>query len=71
VREGRKDFFSEEKKQKTFTFCACGKIPAMASIVEAAEEQKSFGSFLQKRTCVSPGLRPVLDPSGPAGVFRH
>jgi hypothetical protein len=26
------------------------KFPAMASIVEVAEEQKSFGSFLQKRT---------------------
>jgi hypothetical protein len=25
-------------------------MPAMASIVEPAEKQKSFGSFLQKRT---------------------
>jgi hypothetical protein len=31
-------FFSEEKKQKTFTSGAHGKIPAMASIVEAAEK---------------------------------
>jgi hypothetical protein len=46
----RKAFFSEEKKQKTFISGRCGKIPAMASNVEAAEEQKSFGSFLQKRT---------------------
>jgi hypothetical protein len=53
----RKAFFSEEKKQKTFIFGARGKIPAMASIVGAAEKQKSFGSFLQKRTsCLKPGL---------------
>jgi hypothetical protein len=26
-------------------------MPAMASIMGMAEEQKSFGSFLQKRTC--------------------
>jgi hypothetical protein len=42
-------FFSEEKNQKTFMFCAHGKIPAMASIVGVAEKQKSFASFLQKR----------------------
>jgi len=26
-------------------------MPAMASIMGMAEEQKSFGSFLKKRTC--------------------
>jgi hypothetical protein len=30
-------FFSEEKNQKTFASGALGKIPAMASILEAAE----------------------------------
>jgi hypothetical protein len=45
----RKAFFSEEKKKKTSNSVARGKIPAMASNVGAAEEQKSFGSFLQKR----------------------
>jgi hypothetical protein len=34
------------RKQKTFIPGSCGKIPAMASIVGASEEQKSFGSFL-------------------------
>jgi hypothetical protein len=33
-----KAFFSEEKKQKTFMSCPSGKIPAMASIVGAAEK---------------------------------
>jgi hypothetical protein len=47
-------FFSEAKNQKTFISGARGKIPAHslkvgASIVEAAEEQKSFAAFLQKR----------------------
>jgi hypothetical protein len=32
-----KDFFSEEKKQKTFASGGQGKIPAMASILGAAE----------------------------------
>jgi hypothetical protein len=59
----RKVFFSEEKKQKTFIFWRCGNIPAMASIMEAAEEQKSFGSFLQKRTSLESPL--------PAGVAPH
>jgi hypothetical protein len=36
-RKARKFFFSEEKKQKTFTFSASGTIPAMACMVEAAE----------------------------------
>jgi hypothetical protein len=45
--------FSEEK-EKDFYLCAGGKIPAQSlsvgvSIVEAAKEQKSFASFLQKR----------------------
>jgi hypothetical protein len=30
-------FFSEEEKQKTFTFCSRGTIPAMAGILGAAE----------------------------------
>jgi hypothetical protein len=36
--EASKQFFSEEKNQKTFTSGAHGKIPAMASIVGAAEK---------------------------------
>jgi hypothetical protein len=47
--KARKAFFSEEKKQKTFIFPAAssaGQIP----YPHAAESQKSFGSFLQKRT---------------------
>jgi hypothetical protein len=40
MKEGRKVFFSEEKKQKTFIILgSC-----------TARKQKSFGSFLQKRT---------------------
>jgi hypothetical protein len=51
VRQGEaRFFFSEEKKQKTFMFWGCGSIPAMAWNVGAAEKQKSFGTFLQKRT---------------------
>jgi hypothetical protein len=33
-----KMFFSEEKNQKTFISCACGKIQAMASIVKPAQK---------------------------------
>jgi hypothetical protein len=42
IREVRKHFFSEEKKQKTFMSCSR---PA-----DAAGKQKFFGSFFQKRT---------------------
>jgi hypothetical protein len=35
--EKERIFFSEEKKQKTFNSGACGKIPAIASIVGAAK----------------------------------
>jgi hypothetical protein len=39
LKEGEaKAFFSEEKKQKTFTSCASGTIEAMACIVEASEK---------------------------------
>jgi hypothetical protein len=43
-------FFSEEKNQKTFMFSAASTYPAMAWICKVAQSQKSFGSFLQKRT---------------------
>jgi hypothetical protein len=43
---GRKVFFSEEKKQKTFMFSAASTYPAMAWIFTLAQTQKSFGSFL-------------------------
>jgi hypothetical protein len=43
-------FFSEEKNQKTFTSALVRNYPAMAGIHPLAEKQKSFGSFLQKRT---------------------
>ncbi len=38
----------------------CEKRPAMASIVEPAEKQKSFGSFLQKRTRLSYSTRRAI-----------
>src|SRR5271168_5149125 len=41
-----KPFFSEEKKQKTFDFSGV----CAACIVRDSIKQKSFGSFLQKRT---------------------
>jgi hypothetical protein len=44
--------FSEEKKQKTFTFSAASTYPAMAWICPRAPNEKSFGSFLQKRTAL-------------------
>jgi hypothetical protein len=43
-------FFSEEKNQKTFIFSATSCYPAMAGNFTLAQNQKSFGSFLQKRT---------------------
>jgi hypothetical protein len=46
-------FFSQEKNQKTFTIALAGTYgtwPAKSRIVEPAHKQKSFGSFLQKRT---------------------
>jgi hypothetical protein len=43
-------FFSEEKNQKTFMSRALPNFPAMAWIFPQAPKQKSFGSFLQKRT---------------------
>jgi hypothetical protein len=39
-------FFSEEKKQKTFTFSAASTFPAMAGELPPAPNEKSFGSFL-------------------------
>jgi hypothetical protein len=49
----RKQFFSEEKNQKTFIFDAIPDLSAAASIFPQALEQWSFGSFLQKRTAFS------------------
>jgi hypothetical protein len=46
----RKKFFFEEKNQKTLIFSAAPNAPAMAWICPLAQTQKSFGSFLQKRT---------------------
>jgi hypothetical protein len=46
----RKQFFSEEKNQKTFALDAIPNVSTMASTLPRAQEQKSFGSFLQKRT---------------------
>jgi hypothetical protein len=44
--EGRKFFFSEEKKQKTFAFQGRVRSPLGTYLTS----QKFFGSFLQKRT---------------------
>jgi hypothetical protein len=41
-----------KKEPKNFYSCARGKVRAMPSIVGVAENKKSFGSFLQKRTTV-------------------
>jgi hypothetical protein len=46
----RKQFFSEEKNQKTFAFDAIPDVSDMARTFVQAQEPKSFGSFLQKRT---------------------
>jgi hypothetical protein len=43
-------FFSEEKNQKTFDSGAVRRFQAMAGELGNAKRQKSFGSFLQKRT---------------------
>jgi hypothetical protein len=43
--KGRKAFFSEEKKQKTFTSLGARPVPTYAP-----KKQKFFGSFFQKRT---------------------
>jgi hypothetical protein len=47
---GESMFFSDEKNQKTFMSSAAPTSPAMAWICSLAPNQKSFGSFLQKRT---------------------
>jgi hypothetical protein len=45
-------FFSEEKNQKTFISPPLPTYPAMAGMHPPAQTQKSFGSFLQKRTAL-------------------
>jgi hypothetical protein len=45
-----KMFFSEEKNQKTFMSPLVPTYPAMAGMHTLVQTQKSFGSFLQKRT---------------------
>jgi hypothetical protein len=44
-------FFSEEKNQKTFNSALADGCRPWPDRWEAAESYKSFGSFLQKRTC--------------------
>jgi uncharacterized membrane protein (UPF0127 family) len=56
-------FFSEEKNQKTFIFSAGPTHPAKSRKSTHAQTQKSFGSFLQKRTFF---LLACLLLSGPA-----
>jgi hypothetical protein len=43
-------FFSEEKNQKTFMSCASPTLRPYPGSIRAPQKQKSFGSFLQKRT---------------------
>jgi hypothetical protein len=44
-------FFSEEKNQKTFAPAPAEKVVVMTlTLGIASKRQKSFGSFLQKRT---------------------
>jgi sulfite reductase beta subunit-like hemoprotein len=61
---GKKQFFSAEKNQKTFAFNAILQLTAMARTVVQAQGQKSFGSFLQKRTSF------LLTASVPAGEIQ-
>jgi hypothetical protein len=49
-------FFSEEKNQKTFISWCCFLLRIAAFIGLLAQKQKSFGSFLQKRTFLLPCL---------------
>jgi len=65
--------FFEKKKQKTIIPGARGKFPAHsisigASIVAAAEEQKFFGSFFQKRTPSLPCLPLSSIPAGMSDI---
>jgi hypothetical protein len=46
----RREFFSEEKNQKTFAFDAIPDLSGLARNDVQAQGKKSFGSFLQKRT---------------------
>jgi hypothetical protein len=61
-------FFFEKKNQKTFTIPPLPPSPAMAGICTLAQTQKSFGSFLQKRTASflmsDGGLKPTLRRCG-------
>ncbi len=58
MQKTRKVFFSEEKKQKTFMSLACTQRDAYAP-----KEQKFFGSFFQKRTCLLLSLLACATPS--------
>jgi hypothetical protein len=49
MKTGKRIFFSEEKKQRTFNSPRVPSLPAMAGQLEPAQKQKSFASFLQKR----------------------
>jgi hypothetical protein len=51
--QGRKAFFFEKKKQKTF---AHRRTRSISNWATDAKEQKFFGSFFQKRTPFCPGL---------------
>jgi hypothetical protein len=46
-------FFSEEKNQKTFALAPAAMVGAKAATSGIASREKSFGSFLQKRTAFS------------------
>jgi hypothetical protein len=59
--EEQKQFFFEKKNQKTFAFDAIPVVSAMTSTLPQAQSQKSFGSFLQKRTASFPKLLSLLD----------
>jgi hypothetical protein len=46
----KKQFFSEEKNQKTFTSAPAASLRSWPIRSGLHQKQKSFGSFLQKRT---------------------
>jgi hypothetical protein len=56
--------FLKKKKQKDFYFWRCGKIPAMASIVGAAEKVKVFWFFSSEKNTLTKNISYIRRSSG-------
>jgi uncharacterized membrane protein (UPF0127 family) len=68
MRKEGKMFFSEEKNQKTLNSPLPPPSPAKSRMFKLAQTQKSFGSFLQKRTfflCLVLACGPARAVDGP------